>query len=94
MKNSNILDRKAAYKKVKEALANENVMSLEGLDLVIATHFQSFLTSKLVAIMQSGKRNIDDEVYELNRRCRLADIHWKFNQEGHSKDIVTFFQFC
>lgn len=87
MNERTCLDRKAAYAKLKSAVTNEDITELKDLSLVIAKKYSNTLSSKLVALMQSNKRNIDDETFELIRRTKLAGIGWSFGQD----DKIQFY---
>lgn len=52
------------------------------------SNFENIRTSRLVNIMESGKRNLDDETLELSRRVRNNDtgLEWAFG----ANDKIVF----
>lgn len=58
------------------------------LDEIIKNKFSGISTKRLIATMESGKENIDDESYELNRRLKKTNQKYKFT-EGDKIEIIN-----
>ena len=78
------MKNKEAYKRIKESSR-----SIVGeLEHSIYFKFIKTPTSRLVAIMQSGKQNLDDETFELIARCKSAGIEFQWTQSYDNPKIL------
>lgn len=60
---------------------------MNNLDKIISEHFKKYSTNRIIKIIESNKKNLDDETYELNRRLKLEGKTWKFDSDD--KILIT-----